>query len=58
MACPRKDTTPPQYIVTIEYQDGRREASQRLRRNEAHWFYTTMRASHGDLVTITLEKVA
>ena len=48
-------TPTPTYIVTITYKDGRIESSIPLRKVHADWFAAMMRASHADIVTITVE---
>jgi hypothetical protein len=42
------------YQVTITYTDGRSETSAPLPKRLAQWFAAMMRASHGDLVALTV----
>jgi hypothetical protein len=44
------------YTVRIRYTDGRDETSAPLTHTTAAWFYATMRASHGDIVTIAIHR--
>ena len=46
--------TTTKYIVTITYKDGRVESSVPLRKARADWFAALMRASHCDIVTLTV----